>query len=184
MRKTIKLKELCSFQEGYVNPPQGNPDYFDGEIKWIRAVDLNNSKVYTTTRTLTKKGFLSAKKSAILFSPGTIVISKSGTIGRLGLLQDYMCGNRATINIIPKEGTNIEYIFYNLLNRQTEIADLAVGSVQKNLYVSILENVDITIPSNSEQEDIVKLLKSIDEKIENNRQINDNLTTTANKLAA
>ena len=182
MRKTIKLKELCSFQEGYVNPPQGNPDYFDGEIKWIRAVDLNNSKVYTTTRTLTKKGFLSAKKSAILFSPGTIVISKSGTIGRLGLLQDYMCGNRATINIIPKEGTNIEYIFYNLLNRQTEIADLAVGSVQKNLYVSILENVDITIPSNSEQEDIVKLLKSIDEKIENNRQINDNLEQQAQAL--
>ena len=182
MRKTIKLKELCSFQEGYVNPPQGNPDYFDGEIKWIRAVDLNNSKVYTTTRTLTKKGFLSAKKSAILFSPGTIVISKSGTIGRLGLLQDYMCGNRATINIIPKEGTNIEYIFYNLLNRQTEIADLAVGSVQKNLYVSILENVDITIPSNSEQEDIVKLLKSIDEKIENNRQINDNLEQQASSL--
>ena len=182
MRKTIKLKELCSFQEGYVNPPQGNPDYFDGEIKWIRAVDLNNSKVYTTTRTLTKKGFFSAKKSAILFSPGTIVISKSGTIGRLGLLQDYMCGNRATINIIPKEGTNIEYIFYNLLNRQTEIADLAVGSVQKNLYVSILENVDITIPSNSEQEDIVKLLKSIDEKIENNRQINDNLEQQAKAL--
>ena len=182
MRKIVKLKDLCSFQEGYVNPPQGNPDYFDGEIKWIRAVDLNNSKVYSTTRTLTKQGFLSAKKSAILFKPGTIVISKSGTIGRLGLLQDYMCGNRATINIMPKEGRNVEYIFYNLLNRQTEIADLAVGSVQKNLYVSILENIDITLPSEKEQEDIVKILKSIDEKIENNRQINDNLEQQASSL--
>ncbi len=33
----------------------------------------------------------------------TIAISKSGTIGRLGILKDWMCGNRAVINISPKE---------------------------------------------------------------------------------
>ena len=97
-----KLGDYCDFQEGYVNPSQHHPEYFDGDVKWIRAVDLNNGFVYNTTRTLTSTGFRSAGKSALLFEPDTIVISKSGTIGRLGIIKDYMCGNRATINIRPK----------------------------------------------------------------------------------
>ena len=173
--KKYKLAELCYFQEGYVNPSQDNTEYFDGEIKWIRAVDLNNGKVYDTSRKLTQEGFNSAGKSALLFKPGTIVISKSGTIGRLGLLQDYMCGNRATINIAPKVNTNINYIFYYLLSKQEEIANMAVGSVQKNLYVSILEQYEINIPDNSVQEKIVQILSSIDDKIDLNNRINHNL---------
>ena len=109
--KEYKLGDVCNFQEGYVNPPQGNPEYFDGDIKWLRATDLNDGYVYSTTRTLTQLGFKSAKKSAILFKPGTIAISKSGTIGRLGILQDYMCGNRAVINIMPHHTVNTYFIF-------------------------------------------------------------------------
>ena len=180
--KKHKLGDLCVFQEGYVNPSQGIAKYFNGNIKWIRAIDLNNGKVFNTTRTLTDEGFKSAGKSAMLFKPGTIVLSKSGTIGRLGLIQDFMCGNRATINIAPKNNTNILYIFYNLLSRQDEIANLAVGSVQKNLYVSILEQMDIMLPSESIQKKTVELLSSIDDKIEINNRINHNLEEQAQAL--
>lgn len=174
-----KLSECCRFQEGYVNPSQNHPEYFDGDIKWIRAVDLTNSYVYNTTRTLTQAGFLSAGKSAKLFNPNTIVISKSGTIGRLGIIKDYMCGNRATINIEPREGYNLRYIFYLLLSHNKEIADLAVGSVQKNLYVSILENLEYMIPPLDIQCKIVQFLASIDDKIDVNTRINDNLQQQA-----
>lgn len=180
--KEYKLGDFCTFQEGYVNPPQTNHEYFDGDVKWVRAVDLNNAKVYDTTRKLTQKGFLSAKKSAVLFEPNTIVISKSGTIGRLGLIQDYMCGNRATINIKPLPNTNINYIFYLLLNNQEEIANQAVGSVQKNLYVSILENMRFKFPSLEDQKRIADILSSLDAKIENNNKINAKLEEMAQAL--
>jgi type I restriction enzyme S subunit len=83
-RSAVKLKTLCAFQEGYVNPPQNRAEYFDGSVKWLRAVDINESFIFDTSRTLTERGFASAGKSALLFKPGTIAISKSGTIGRLG----------------------------------------------------------------------------------------------------
>ena len=95
----ITLKDCCAFQEGYVNPSQKIKDYFNGPIKWLRASDLNDGFVYNTEQTLSKKGFASAGKSAFLFNDNTIAISKSGTIGRLGILKDRMCGNRAVINI-------------------------------------------------------------------------------------
>ena len=173
--KTYNLGEFCTFQEGYVNPSQGVPEYFDGDVKWVRAVDLNNAKVYDTSRKLTKEGFLSARKSAIMFEPHTIVISKSGTIGRLGMIEDHMCGNRATINIRPKSNTNIDFVFYLLLANQDMIASHAVGSVQKNLYVSTLENLEFRFPPLEVQSNIVDILSSIDSKIELNNRINHNL---------
>lgn len=173
--KTARLGNYCSFQEGYVNPSQRNPDYFDGDIKWIRAVDLNDGYIYDTSRKLTTKGFHSAGKSALLFKPETIVISKSGTIGRLGIIKDYMCGNRATINIVPKSNADLYFIFYLLLTNQKMIADLAVGSVQRNLYVSILENASFSFPDLEEQKKIGRFISSITNKITVNNRLNDNL---------
>ena len=180
--KEYKLGDICDFQEGYVNPPQGNPEYFDGDIKWLRATDLNDGYVYSTTRTLTQLGFKSAKKSAILFKPGTIAISKSGTIGRLGILQDYMCGNRAVINIIPHHTVNTNFVFFVLRSYQRYFPSMAVGSVQKNLYISILEDLKINLPDLNTQQRIVSILKSLDDKIEVNRRINDNLEQQAQAL--
>ena len=144
--KEDTLSNLCDFQEGYVNPAQTHPEFFDGEVKWLRAVDINESFITETSRTLTIAGFESAKKSALLFKPNTIAISKSGTIGRLGIIADYMCGNRAVINIAPHDANMLAYIYCFLKSKQREFPDMAVGSVQKNLYVSLLEPLSVSMP--------------------------------------
>lgn len=166
--KTEELRNLCNFKEGYVNPTQKNPTYFDGDVKWLRANDLNNSYIFKTSRTLTKSGFESAKKSAILFKPNTIVISKSGTIGRLGILGDYMCGNRAVINIETIEETMNEFIYYYLKSIQHTLPNLAVGSVQKNLYISLLEPLTVVLPKKELLQSFHLKLNSILEMIKNN----------------
>lgn len=177
--KEAELGEYCDFQEGYVNPSKEHPEYFGGSVKWCRAVDINDGYIYHTSQTLTEEGFKSAKKSALLFEPNTIVISKSGTIGRVGIIKDYMCGNRATINIKPKNNADVEFIFYMLKSKQREFADLAVGSVQKNLYVSILEKIKFKFPSLDNQKKISSYISTIDKKIEINNQINRNLSEQA-----
>lgn len=143
---SVKLQTLCKFQEGYVNPSQSRPEYFDGAVKWLRAVDINESFIFDTSRTLTDAGYESAGKSALLFKPNTIAISKSGTIGRLGIVADYMCGNRAVINIAPHDDCLLPFVYLYLKSRQSEFPDLAVGSVQKNLYVPILQKLDVDFP--------------------------------------
>ena len=142
------LDDCCEFQEGYVNPSQRKPEYFGDEIKWLRAVDLNNSFVFETTRRLSREGFDSAGKSALLFEPDTLAISKSGTIGRIGILKDYMCGNRAVINIKPKRDVcGVQFVFETLRVYKQQIVELATGSVQKNLYTSVLGSQKIVLPT-------------------------------------
>jgi type I restriction enzyme S subunit len=181
--KEVKLGDVCEFQEGYVNPSQKKPEYFGDEIKWVRANDLTNGYVFATSRKLSRAGFESAGKSALLFEPDTIVISKSGTIGRLGIIKDYMCGNRATINIrTNKDVADYRYIFYYLLRNQAEIDDMAVGSVQRNLYTSILSSIPLTFPPIKEQKAIADTLSCLDDKIELNNRINKNLEEIAQAI--
>ena len=169
------LSNLCAFQEGYVNPAQTHPEYFDGDVKWLRAVDINESFITETSRTLTKAGFESAKKSALLFKPNTIAISKSGTIGRLGIVADYMCGNRAVINIAPHDTNMLAFIYCFLKGKQREFPDMAVGSVQKNLYVSLLEPLSVSIPDNESLTAFNAVGASILGMIHNNCVENTNL---------
>lgn len=182
MRRTVRLSDYASFQEGYVNPSQAVPSYFGDEVKWLRATDLNNGFVFETGRRLSKEGFESAGKSATLFAPGTLAISKSGTIGRIGILQDYMCGNRAVINIKPSPDCDTRFIFYTLLLKRSEIEILAEGSVQKNLYVSTLGNLKIEVPSLLEQQAISSVLGGLDDRIALLRETNATLEAIAQAL--
>lgn len=180
--KVGKLSEYCNFQEGYVNPAQTHNEYFDGDVKWLRAVDINELFILNTSRTLTKCGFESAGKSAFLFKPGLIAISKSGTVGRLGIISDFMCGNRAVIGIELKEQQNLSYIHQYLKSRQTEFPDMALGSVQKNLYVSILENLDIIIPSKEVLEKFAAICIPFYDQIKTNCVENNNLSSIRDTL--
>ncbi|MBP2700050.1 restriction endonuclease subunit S [Photobacterium lucens] len=180
---TVTLDECASFQEGYVNPTQKKEYYFDGPVKWLRAVDLNNGPIRNTSRTLSEEGFKSAGKSALLFEPGTLAISKSGTIGRIGILEDYMCGNRAVINIkVNKDKCDNLYIFYVLLMSRRVIETLAVGSVQKNLYTSALGSLELRLPPLQVQAAIAKQLSDLDKKIDLNTQTNQTLEQMAQAI--
>ena len=165
----VTLENCASFQEGYVNPSQKQSAYFGDEIKWLRANDLQDSYVCETSRRLSKVGFESAGKSALLFEPNTLAISKSGTIGRLGILKDYMCGNRAVINVkVDKQKCDNHFIFYVMLYKRREIISLATGSVQKNLYTSVLGSVKLNLPPLPTQRKIASILSAYDDLIENN----------------
>ncbi len=174
--KEYTLKDFCSFQEGYVNPSQKHPNYFDGNIKWLRANDVNGGFILNTSRTLTEEGFASAGSSALLFAPQSIVITKSGTIGRLGILGDYMCGNRAVINIKPIEYSYLPFIFFSLKSNYDELIDLAVGSAQMNLYVPILATMKIKAPDKNEITRFNSVANTLLETMKLKTQENQNLT--------
>lgn len=174
------LKRYCSFQEGYVNPSQKEKKYFGGNIKWLRTLDITDRYVFDTSQHLSNEGFDSAGKSAILFPKNSIAINKSGTIiGAACILKEEMCGNRAIINIVVNDEDLLMYIYYLLKYKRTELNKKAVGSIQKNLYISALETVEVTTEDKSKQVKIGDLLNSIDNIIENNNKMNSELEAIA-----
>lgn len=84
-----------------------------------------------------------------------------------------------TYVITAKEGYDIEYIYYNLLINLYQLKRIAQGSQTKFLTMQILDAFEIEDIEYSEQKRLVKSLTSIDNKIKNNKKINNELIQIA-----
>lgn len=82
--------------------------------------------------------------------------------------------------IINEEVANPLFVYYSICKK--DFASLNVGSAVPSLTVPVIEDVDILLPSKLTQDRIVAILKSIDDKIEVNRRINENLEQQAQAL--
>ena len=74
--------------------------------------------------------------------------------------------------IINEDMANPLFVYYSIYKK--DFASLNVGSAVPSLTVPVIEDIDIQLPSKETQNRIVTILKSLDDKIDVNRRINDN----------
>lgn len=115
-----------------------------------------------------------------IVNKGDILISVVGTIGLVGIVGDTLDKANQTENcdkIINIKNVLPEYLYYYLISSfgQDEIRKGIVGAVQPKLPLKNVQDISIFYPSIKEQERIVNILSSVDEKIEMNNAINNNL---------
>ena len=80
-------------------------------------------------------------------------------------------------SIINDSIANPLFVYYSICKK--DFASLNVGSAVPSLTVPVIEDIDILLPSKATQNKVVSVLKSLDDKIELNRHINDNLEQQA-----
>ncbi|EEG92090.1 hypothetical protein ROSEINA2194_04089 [Roseburia inulinivorans DSM 16841] len=78
-----------------------------------------------------------------------------------------------------------EFLYYTLLNPQFyTVADyLAIGAAQRTISLESLRNIEIELPSLSQQKRIVDVIAPIDKKIHENAMINDYLSYQSSMMA-
>ncbi|MCR5129889.1 MAG: restriction endonuclease subunit S [Prevotella sp.] len=91
----------------------------------------------------------------------------------------YWVNNHA--HVLGYNGKCDLYLLGYILNSM-DISGYVTGSAQPKLNQANLVNIEIKIPTLEEQNRIVSILKSLDDKIENNRRINENLEQQAQAL--
>lgn len=122
-----------------------------------------------------------------IVNKGDILISVVGTIGLVGIVGDTLDKANQTENcdkIINIKNVLPEYLYYYLISSfgQDEIRKGIVGAVQPKLPLKNVQDISIFYPSIKEQERIVNILSSVDEKIEMNNAINNNLEQQAQAI--
>ena len=83
-------------------------------------------------------------------------------------------------SIINDSIANPLFVYYSICKK--DFASLNVGSAVPSLTVPVIEDIDILLPSKATQDKVISVLKSLDDKIEVNRRINDNLEQQAQAL--
>jgi type I restriction enzyme S subunit len=184
--KSYTLNEVCSLiTDGKHGDCENetNSGYF-----FLSAKDVVEGFLkYENARQITYKDFLEIHRRTNL-EPNDILISNSGTIGRMAVAREIQQTRRTTFQksvaiLKPiKKLIHPFFLYYNLLSQTDEIKNIAGGTTQQNLLLGDIKRFQIIIPPLPLQHRIAEILGALDDKIELNRQMNHTLEQMAQAL--
>ena len=147
-------------------PVKGNPNYYGGNILWLRTGELNNSVVYDTEIKITQKALEDC--TLRMNKIGDVMIAMYGaTIGKVAIAGAEMTTNQACCACTPI-GIFNWYLFYFLMASQQDFIKKGEGGAQPNISREKLISHMIPIPPLAEQRRIVETLKILLNKIKGN----------------
>ena len=121
--------------------------------------------------------------------PDDIIISCSGTVGEVSLIRkEDPQGIISQALLLLRTNKNVIlplYLlyFFKTVKGHNAITSRSSGSVQVNIARrEVIEDIPLHLPNIDDQRKIVSVIKSLDDKIECNRRINENLEQQAQAL--
>ena len=141
-------------------PSKTHPEYYDGNIPWIKTGDLKDEYLYSVEDCISKEGLNNS--SAKMYPSGTVLIAMYGaTIGATSILKFDACTNQACAAFKPCEEVLPEYLYYFLRSKKQKFISDGVGGAQPNISAGYLKKVSIDIRNIKEQEKIVTVLDKL-----------------------
>ena len=144
---------------------------------FISCKDVKDGNInYEAARQITQKDYLETHKRTLL-QPDDILITNSGTIGRMAFIKDvpetYRTTFQKSVAIIKPDTLKVlpKYLYYQLLNNVASFVSQSNGAAQKNLLLSTMRAFEINIHEKLEtQKHIADILSAYDDLIENNQK--------------
>lgn len=154
-----RIGNIGSWSAG-ATPSRTNPDYYGGDVPWLKTGDLNDGTVTSVPEYITD---LALQKTSVRLNPaGSVLMAMYGaTIGKLGILAIPMTTNQACCACIPYDGMLNKYLFYFLMGNRLNFIKMGEGGAQPNISKEKIVNFPIAIPPLAEQQRIVAKLEEI-----------------------
>ena len=155
-----KLNEISNSYSGGT-PTANQPEYYGGDIPFIRSAEVNS---YKTELFLTDEGLKNS--SAKMISKGDILYALYGaTSGEVGRARLNGAINQAVLAICPYKEYDVEFIMQWLRKNKLSITNKYLQGGQGNLSASIINELIIELPSYSEQQYVGEVFKALDNLI-------------------
>ena len=156
----------------------GTPDttvksYWDGEIQWFTPSEIGKNKyVDSSLRTITEVGLNNS--SAKLLPPNTILLSSRATIGECSLSLRECATNQGFQCLVSKK-CNVDFLYYLIQTKKKDLIRKSCGSTFLEISANEVRKIQVSVPSDVEQQKIAELLSLIDERIATQNKIIEDL---------
>ncbi|WP_175630055.1 restriction endonuclease subunit S [Bacteroides acidifaciens] len=164
----------------------GTPDttvksYWDGEIQWFTPSEIGKNKfVDASLRTITEDGLNNS--SAKLLPPNTILLSSRATIGECSLSLRECATNQGFQSLVSKK-CNIDFLYYLIQTKKKDLIRKSCGSTFLEISANEVRKIQVSVPSDVEQQKIAELLSLIDKRIATQNKIIDKLQSLITGIA-
>ena len=158
------IKSICYSICSGGTPPTKRPDFYNGDIPWLRTQEVDFNDVYDTAIKITEEAIKSS--SAKLIDKNCVIIAMYGaTAAKCCINKIRLATNQACCNLdIDSEIAVYKYVFYYLCKEYFNLKALGEGS-QYNINSEKIKNYPIPIPPMHRQQQIVSQLDTFEQLI-------------------
>ena len=179
----IQLKDICDI---YDCPHTTAKDEGKG-YPLVRTPNVGKGRLILDGIHRVSEDVYNSRNARAIPEEGDLILAREAPVGNVSIIMDgqRVCLGQRVVLIKPKrELVDPHFLTYYLLSAEVQhrLKNHANGAVVAHLNVSDIRNLWVTLPELEEQVAIGKILRSIDDKIELNRQINDNLEQQAQNI--
>ena len=179
------IRELCSV---VVDCPHSTPKWTANGKIVIRNNNIKHGRIDFSSPSYTDDEHFAQRIKRAKPQPGDIIITREAPIGDVGMIpENTECclGQRMVLLRANQSVCDNFYLLYSLqsLYVQHQISwSEGTGTTVSNLRIPHLEQIQIPYLPLEQQAKISSVLRALEEKIENNRRLNDNLEQQAMAL--
>ncbi|MCW5969713.1 MAG: restriction endonuclease subunit S [Blastocatellales bacterium] len=157
--ETGSIRRFATMKTGHT-PDRKQTEYWrDCEIPWFTLADvwqLRNDREIYLRETKERISELGLRNSAAEFLPaGTVIFSRTASIGFSGIMPLPMATTQDFWNWIPGSKLSSEYLLYVFRAMRPEFERLAFGSTHRTIYQPEAASLQIAVPPLKEQRVIV-----------------------------
>lgn len=142
-------------------PNRSKPEFFGGNILWVKSGELDDNWLYDTEEKITQQGL--EKSSAKIFTSGTLLLALYGaTAGKTAILGVEAATNQAVCAISPVDDSfDNQFLQFYLILIRSQILSARTGGAQPNISQRVIKLLDIILPPLPEQRAIAHTLRTI-----------------------
>ena len=173
------LRNIADIQTGPFGSQLHKEDYVDVGTPIVTVEHLGN-RVFTEQNLPKVSEKDKIRLSKYILKEGDMVFSRVGSVDRCSYVDaahdGWMFSGRC-LRVRPNTEIVPLYLYYFFCLEDTKqfVRNIAVGATMPSINTKLLGEVEVAYPSLTEQQKIVALLSTLDDKIETNQKINDNL---------
>ena len=142
-------------------PSRGKPEYFQGNIKWFTAGELNSLYLGDTIEHISEDGLKNS--SAKLFKKGTLMIGMYDTAAfKMGILTEDSASNQACANLEPNDNYDVIWLYYVFSILKPLYLNERQGVRQQNLSLTKIKNLQFPAAPFDKQKKFADFVREVD----------------------
>jgi type I restriction enzyme S subunit len=141
----VPLGEVARLESGHT-PSRRRPEWWGGDVPWIALPDiraLDGREALATSEQTNALGL--DNSSARLLPAGTVVLSRTASVGFVTVMGVPMATSQDFVNWVPSEGLRPWYLAHALIAARDYVRGLSEGAIHKTIYMPTLKGLHIRL---------------------------------------
>ena len=150
------IASVARLESGHT-PSKKRQNYWGGSVQWVSLHDtaaLEGREIEVTAKTITEDGL--NHSSARLLPPGTVVFSRTATVGKATVMATSMATSQDFANYICGSSLHNHFLVYLFRSMRPTWQRLMAGSIHNTIYMPTFRALKIVFPPLAEQRAIAE----------------------------